>query len=284
MPNVRQKMFLARMLNHSIRPVRRMLGKGMRLRCTRKGVNWNLDLDEGIDLCIYLLGAYEPRTLRAYTPLIKPGNVVFDIGANIGAHTLHFARLVGHSGKVFAFEPTDYAAGKLKANLALNPSFEERVTLEQSFLVANNAEALPKTVFSRWPVANEFSDLNTDHLGKPEALVGATAVTADQFCESANVQRIDFVKLDVDGNELTVLQGFKRGLGRFRPHVLVELAPFVYKDSRSEEFDSFVKFFLELNYDFVEAGNGARVEGDLGDIRRHIPPGGSMNFLLYPRT
>jgi hypothetical protein len=59
-------MFLARINNHTLRRARRLLGLTMCTRCLRKGVQWDLDLDEGIDLCIYLLGAYEPKTLRAY--------------------------------------------------------------------------------------------------------------------------------------------------------------------------------------------------------------------------
>ena len=91
--SVLQKIFIARQLNRVLRIARRLVGRDMRTVCDRRGVRWALDLDEGIDLSIYLLGAYEPRTLHAYTRHIRPGAVVFDIGANIGAHTLHFARL-----------------------------------------------------------------------------------------------------------------------------------------------------------------------------------------------
>lgn len=52
--------------------------------------------------------------------LCKPGFIVLDIGANIGAHALCLARIVGESGKVFAFEPTDYAYQELVCNISLN--------------------------------------------------------------------------------------------------------------------------------------------------------------------
>jgi FkbM family methyltransferase len=278
-------MFVARMLNLTLRPLRRIAGQGMRTRCARKGIEWDLDLDEGIDLCIYLLGAYEPRTLRAFAPIIGPGAVVLDIGANIGAHTLHFARLVGPAGHVYAFEPSDYACAKMRANMALNPELADRISLEQRFLVADGSEPLPPTVYSRWPVAKDHPDLNADHLGKPEALVGASAVTADDFCDGAGLQRLDFVKLDVDGHELQVLRGFRRGLERFRPSILVELAPFVYKGSRAAEFDDFVNFIANLGYSFTDARSGALISRDPAQLRRQITPGGSMNCLLiYPRS
>ena len=95
MLSVKRKIFIARQLNRVLRLIRGLVGRGMQTQCRRHGVNWALDLNEGIDLYIYLMGAYEPREMQAYERVIRPGHVVFDIGANIGAHTLHFARLVG---------------------------------------------------------------------------------------------------------------------------------------------------------------------------------------------
>lgn len=282
MLTVRQKMFIARMLNMGIRPLRWICGCGMRAVCIRKGVTWDLDLDEGIDLCIYLLGAYEPLTLRAYSRRIRQGDVVFDVGANIGAHTLHFARLVGPSGRVYAFEPTDYAVAKLRANLRLNPALAGQVVLEQRFLVADQAAPLPITLYSRWPVAQAHNDLNADHLGKPEALSGAIAVTADEYCENLGLSRLDFVKIDVDGHELSVLSGFRRCLERFRPLILVEFAPFVYKQSNFRDFDAFVNYVADLGYTFAAARDGTSVPSDPTRLRARITPGGSMNLLLLP--
>lgn len=56
--SVKQNLLIARLLNRSLRWGRGLFGHGMRVRCRRRGVNWDLDLNEGIDLAIYLLGAY----------------------------------------------------------------------------------------------------------------------------------------------------------------------------------------------------------------------------------
>ena len=86
----------------------------------RKGIYWELDLDEGIDFSIFIFGFFEKETSRALDRLVNKGSVVIDIGANIGAHTLPLARLVGKKGKVYAIEPTKYAYRKLIKNLSLN--------------------------------------------------------------------------------------------------------------------------------------------------------------------
>ena len=95
MLTTRTKIALARLIQRPLMMARRMFGQGHETIVRRRGVRWQLDLREGIDLSIYLLRAFEPSTLKAFERLVKPGMTVLDIGANIGAHTLHLARLVG---------------------------------------------------------------------------------------------------------------------------------------------------------------------------------------------
>lgn len=284
MLSVRQKIFLARLLNRALRQVRRLGGRNMMTICRRRGVTWELDLNEGIDLAIYLLGAYEVRSLRAYAPLIRPGDTVFDIGANIGAHTLHFARLVGLAGRVYAFEPTDFAVAKLRRNLALNPDLAACVSLQQCFLLAERTDKLPSAVPASWPVGSWHNDLHWGHQGKSEVLTAATATTADEFCAEAGIQRIDFVKIDVDGHEYPVLRGFRQSLERFRPTLLIEIAPYIYTGDKAGEFDDFVRFLAGLDYIFYNANTAQIVSRDPAVLRRTITRGGGINALLRPAS
>jgi len=282
MLSVSQKIFIARQLNWMLRIGRGIFGRTMRTTCRRGGINWALDLDEGIDLSIYLLGAYEPRTLKAYRSLVPAGAVVFDIGANIGAHTLHFARLAGAAGRVVAFEPTDFACAKLRANLALNPELAPCVDVQQLFLVADRSVAPPATVAASWPVAAESGGLNAWH-GRDQGSAAARAMTADDYCATAGVERLDLVKLDVDGHECAVLRGFHTSLARFRPVIIVEIAPFIYEGPKAQEFDEFINFLAGLDYDFTDANHGHSVPANPDALRRMITPGGGINAILRPR-
>ena len=107
----------ARAMYRVVRAGRAMLGRTDRDVVVRGGINYELDLSQGIDFAIYLGNIYERQTKAALRRLVSPGSLVLDIGANIGAHTLHLASLVGPTGRVMAFEPTDYAFGKLRRNL-----------------------------------------------------------------------------------------------------------------------------------------------------------------------
>jgi FkbM family methyltransferase len=279
--SVKQKILIARQLNRTLRVVRRISGRGMTTVCRRRGITWNLNLDEGIDLAIYLLGAYEAGALRAYHSFLKPGAVVFDIGANIGAHTLHFARLVAPTGRVHAFEPTDFACAKLRANLASNPSFASTVVVNQIFLVAEPNTAMPAEVCASWPVDSIERTLDEGHLGQRKTLAAAHTMTADEYARTMRIARLDFVKIDIDGHEFSVLQGFRGTLARFRPMILIEIAPFIYDDINS--FDNFVRFLADLGYDFYDVNTGRAIPSEGSGLRALIRPGASINALLRPR-
>jgi len=143
--------------------------------------------------------------------LVKPGMIVFDIGANIGDYTLLFSTLVSNNGRVYSFEPTSHTCEKLRQRLIKSKS--------------KNVEVFNKAVYSDNTQIefNEFSEefAAWNSIGKPQMLdpnnsdkivpivkTGKIeAITLDYFCESNNIQNIDFLKIDVEGAEFDVLQG-----------------------------------------------------------------------------
>ena len=197
------KIFIAATASRIVRALRRLVGKGSIAEVARGGVNWRLDLTEGIDFSIYLLGAFEPITVAACARLMKPGDTVLDIGANIGGLALPMARMAGPSGKVYCFEPTDYAFKKLTANLALNPDLAARVVTSQT-MFTDSQQAVVEPIYSSWPLegSKPFHEL---HLGAAESTSGAQPLRLDDYLAAQNVARIDFIKMDVDGFECHVL-------------------------------------------------------------------------------
>ena len=82
------KIQLAATLFRVISTVRGLFGANDFVQVVRKGLRWDLDLSEGIDLAIFAFGQFENGTAKALAGLIGPGAIVLDIGANVGAHTL----------------------------------------------------------------------------------------------------------------------------------------------------------------------------------------------------
>lgn len=147
-----------------------------------------------------LLGTYESATVRAYRALIRPGAVVFDVGAHVGYHTLRFARLAGRRGKVFAFEPHPENFQLLRRNVA-------RRVLPQVTLVPEAVSDAPgRAAFHETPLSMGHSLWALkEHAGTVEVARNSL----DGFAAAHGIERADLVKIDVEGGEPEVLEGMR---------------------------------------------------------------------------
>src|SRR6266849_3209453 len=155
---------------------------------------------------------------QAIPLLVQPGNVAFDIGANVGLYSVLLSRLCGPTGRVWAFEPVPETYWRLHETLALNR--------------CGNVTALQEAVYETDGVVRvnvfepEHSEWNT--LGKPtmrandgspvlpSTAVDVPSVTLDQFCKRKGIERINFLKVDVEGFEMSVFVGAQRLLREHR--------------------------------------------------------------------
>lgn len=272
--NTRQKIAVAKLAHRAVKLARRACGLPMRAPFQRGGLTWQLDLNEGIDFSIFLFGAFEPDAVRCYQALLRPGDIALDIGANIGAHTLPLASAVGPTGRVFAFEPTAYAFAKLHANVALNPALKARVQATQTLLGETAGAAVPYAICSGWPL-EAGENLHPEHLGEPHSTAGATAATLDEIL--ADVPRVDFIKLDVDGHELAILRGARQLLARFHPPILIELCPHVCTE-HGYPFSDLIEELTGAGYRFQQF-DGTALPAATAALEKHVPRNGSINVL-----
>jgi FkbM family methyltransferase len=218
------------------------------------GINYKLDLGEVIDVCIYL-NIYEPDMTAAIQELCQPGFTVLDIGANIGAYVLRFAKLIGESGKVYAFEPTDYAYQKLLRNISLN-NFKN-ISAFQIALANQNIEQQEINFRSSWRTDGKRKDAGNR----------VDFVRLDDWAQSHSVNNIDLIKLDVDGNEFGVISGGLRLIERCRPIFLMEAVGPHFEDQSKNPF----VILRDLNYRFWNMESGEEFT-DLNQIKSLFPP------------
>lgn len=281
MLSTKSKIAIARILLLPVITVRSIFGLPIKIITTRRGLVWSLDLIEGIDLAIYILGGFEVRTLHQYKSLINEGDIILDIGANVGSHTLPLAKLVGVAGKVFAFEPTAYAFEKQQTNIALNPFLISRISSHQIMLTATDTDSLPEAIYSSWPLETA-DDLHDVHRGRLKDTKGCLTSSLDTFVFGANIERIDVIKLDVDGNECDVLAGAKKVLAKWKPKIMIELAPHVY-DSSPHKFDQLLTGLWSMGYQISNMSTGRSLPQDMAAIRSIIPKAASLNALAVVR-
>jgi FkbM family methyltransferase len=273
-------MGIARALNRTIVGARRLVGRDSRVRASRHGIEWDLDINEGIDLAVYL-NLYQTIPALVLERYIRPASVVIDIGANVGAMSLPMAQAC-EAGRVVAVEPTDYAYSKLVRNVALNPSLQTRVVPVQAALVAKGSgKPASATFYSRWPLDGEASHRHTEHQGELEEASGARFVALDDLiAELRGAARISgpisFVKLDVDGHELSVLRGAPEMLAKERPPMIVEITPHV-QDEVPGRFEELLEIFKSHGYMLENPVTGARLPSDAAGLRKHIPHGASLD-------
>ena len=149
---------------------------------------------------------------------IKKDNVVFDVGANAGEYTYVLEKLTG-AAHVYAFEPIPKLFNELgrlfpKVNLyKIALSDKEDVTQFKIPIIDGN-----KFVTR--------GKLNIDYIEPGELsseLFEVECKTMDLFVSEQNIQRLDFIKIDVEGHELKVLQGADKSIKKFKPVMLIEI-------------------------------------------------------------
>jgi len=275
----RTKMLIARILQQILLHIKK--DKNPIVKVMRKNIYYKLDLLEGIDLAI-LLGVYEKTTVRAYNKIIKAGDVVFDIGANIGAHTLQFADLVGNSGIVVAFEPTDYAFMKLKDNVVLNPRLSSQIILNQMMLVDSDVkkESMPE-LYSSWPLIPS-NNVHPEHLGRKMKTSNARSTTLDTYMRKKKTTKVNLIKIDVDGYEYHVLKGAMSTIKKYKPLIIMELCPYVLNET-GHDVDEIIEIFKELEYKISDMSSGKVFPDDPGFIKSLIPKGASQNIIAQKK-
>jgi FkbM family methyltransferase len=270
------KLRIAAWVSYLLRATRKLCGQGDKTIVERDGLIWDLDLQEGIDLAIFLFGRFERDTAQTLARLTKAGAVVFDIGANIGAHTLPLARLVGAGGEVHAFEPTDYAFGKLRRNLQLNSLIEPRVVAVQAKLGRSGGCRSSGEIYSSWKVIGN-EPRHSKHLGIAQSTSGAINLSLDDYCRANNIARVDLIKLDVDGFESEVIAGGLDVLQRDRPVICLELAPYVLEE-RGSSLDELLSLLASRGYKLTTLTEQPLI-AKAADLQKRIPDGSGINVL-----
>ncbi len=178
------------------------------------GGQYRGDFSTFLDWSVYYYGAYAREELRLMEDVLalSPTPFVMDVGANVGHHTL-FAAL--HAKQVYAFEPFDGVASQLKSKLADNR--RQNVKLFE-FALGNCNEVLTY-------VKPDSANTGTGSFTLPTAgkdTLELPIKLGDEVMANESPERIDFVKIDVEGFEPQVLEGLKETLAKHRPVVFFE--------------------------------------------------------------
>ena len=177
-------------------------------------------LERGLDRIPFL-----EKELFLLRRLVRPGDVCVDVGAAGGAHLLVMARRAGARGRVVGFEPRPGSLRALRRLVALTGMTERTRLLQIALSDRSGSEPLRIPIV---PTRAHFGgstprpERAAAFAGMPARMIEVPTRTLDEVVDAERLDRVDVLKLDVEGAELLVLAGAQRVLAELRPVVILE--------------------------------------------------------------
>ena len=208
-----------------------------------KDITMNVDISKAMGAAFYWMGFHELNEWRFLNRYLKPDMVFADIGANQGEFSLFAAKRLT-KGRVLAFEPVDFFYNLLRENIGRN---DYRNIDTFHYGLSNEVKQLP--IFMGQTGAGEHEGLATIFQSNQRArfIQNIELKVLDEQLPLLNLQRLDFMKIDVEGAEMLVLKGAQKTIERFRPHIMLEINPATYKVAGYTVPDV-IAFFRSLRY------------------------------------
>ncbi|TWD58217.1 FkbM family methyltransferase [Agrobacterium vitis] len=196
---------------------------------------------------------------------IARGDVVLDGGACFGTHSRAFSSKVGSAGKVLSFEPSPNNFPILKRNASVAKS--GNINIFQLALGAAEGSAISFEVDSENLGASKVRVLDAE-VADQQSLVQVTTIDA------LNLERLDFIKLDLEGEELSALTGATQTLKRLRPIVFTET-------NNIEESAHVFLFMKDMGYFCFGVNSAAFNPENFAGSKHDMLPGASENGFLF---
>ncbi|PKF72958.1 FkbM family methyltransferase [Chryseobacterium sp. PMSZPI] len=206
----------------------------------RDSFNLDLNLSDWIQQQLYFLGDYEKDEIDYLYSVLKEGDVFIDVGGNIGLFSLNASKVLGNDGRVYAFE-------------AFKPNYEK---------------------FSRYITNNNLKNVSLEHLAVSEGSgfidifyndsfdnVGMASsyienfttkekvkcLSLDDYVKSHQIGKIDLIKIDIEGGEVSALKGMSQILTSFQPKIIIEINNITLKSSGHSE-DELLQILSQKGY------------------------------------
>jgi len=243
--------------------------------CRHNGIEWKLDTTLGVDSAIYHTGVFEPDSTRFVRQFVKPGMIVADVGANFGYYAIQLSKIVGSSGKVYAFEPSMKFRERLLDHIERNHCSNVRVVEDG---LSDRKETL-----RLYDGGDSASFYFGDSKDKASVAEKVRLVTFDSFVIKEKLSRLEFMKVDIDGHEMRFFRGAKKALTILRPVILVECMQLALQKAGSD-VEELVSFLRGLGYQLRSEKTGKPFLDDDDMFRETKNCAFSANILCVPEN
>lgn len=203
----------------------------------------------GVDYEIFADGVYEPYILNLIKNSLGKDSVFIDIGANIGQHSLYASFFCK---EVFSFEPIEKIYNQMNISVHFNDIFNIRTL---NYALGSQKEILP--IYS--------SDINVGasslvSVSKKKKIQDIKVFKLDDIHESLCIENCDLIKIDVEGFEYNVMLGAKDFIRKFKPKIILEYSPLLYREFDANISTDIFLFLKGLDYNVYDIGSGEKLE------------------------
>lgn len=223
-----------------------------------KTISMKVDISKSMGAAFYWMGFHELNESRFLHSFLKPGMTLIDIGANQGEFALFAAKRLT-SGEVLAFEPMNVFYELLTENITLNNFTNVKAF---HFGLSDVEKRVP--IYLGSAGAGEHEGLGTIFQSEQRnRLVQEIEIKIfDDFIAKKSLASIDFIKIDVEGAELMVLNGARKSIEKFRPPVMIEMNEDTFRSAgySSKEIREYFKSLHYSMYQIRKAGKLHRTD------------------------
>jgi FkbM family methyltransferase len=191
----------------------------------------------------YFPAGYEKDNFDFLTSVVKPGDTVLDVGAHIGLFAVIASRLTGATGKVIAFEPAPATFNLLQQTVHINKADNIIATVQKAV-----GSGPGKTTFFISDSVADNSNSLVSYLGdRPLNGIDIEITSIDTIVAEEKLNRVNFMKIDVEGAEYDTLRGAAQTFKQFAPYAIVAIHP-VPIVAKGDKLEDIYDFIVGLNY------------------------------------
>ncbi|RZD43510.1 MAG: hypothetical protein CXT78_08075 [Thaumarchaeota archaeon] len=176
--------------------------------------------------------AWEPYVQDIF--ILKKNDVIIDVGAHIGTYSIPIATQIGESGKILAFEPNPKNAMVLRKNIELN-KLNNIIVFENA---ASSKNQVVKLTLSNDPMLSMITS------SEDEKIVKIECIPLDSLIKKLELKKVDWLKIDAEGSEISILEGSIEILEKFHPKIIIE----VRKENEKKMFEILGNYEYNTSY------------------------------------
>lgn len=216
--------------------------------CKRHGIKYSLDISDYQNWLLYFY--CKSDSSFGILKYLKEESIVLDIGGNIGQTAMMMAKEVGSNGYIYSFEPYPDTFRNFKKNLSLNPALSKKIKIENCALGLSPGK---ENMYQDCKANSGANRIAHEQLSKANGFTEVPVSTVDLFVKNSQFNRIDLIKIDVEGFEMNVLKGAYKTLVEFKPDLFIELDDDNLKKQESSAIE-LCQFLESMNYKIYEEG------------------------------